>query len=338
MEDFAVAVGLSRPTISKYFHDPNSVRPGTRAKIEVAIKRFGFRPNLFAVNLNRRRSKIVGLIVPDPVDPFYTALARRIETLATDAGYLAFILSSEGKPELEREAIEQLTALNVAGAIIAPLGQRSHLSRLKELGAAIPLVFVDSPLDGSGPFVGTDNRQSISLMTEYLCRLGDRPAYFDMPAVNYNALERRQAYADTMQNLGIQPCFVQTSPSESWDFERFAFEETKRVLKSSGPPSKTILCANDRIAFGVLAAVYDAGLKVGIGPNCDLKVAGHDNQPLSAFTCPTLTTVSQNYAEIGRLALGFLVSMIESEDNSKSAARKKERILVRAELVLRKSA
>src|SRR5260221_1292033 len=115
MEEFAAAVGLSRPTVPKYFHDPNSVRIKTKTKIETALKVTSFKPNIFAVNLNRRRTKIIGLIIPDPTDPFYMTLARRIEIEATDAGYLALVLSSNGRPEEEARAIETITALNVAG-------------------------------------------------------------------------------------------------------------------------------------------------------------------------------------------------------------------------------
>ena len=57
------------------------------------------------------------------------------------------------------------------------------------------------------------------------------------------------------------------------------------------------------MAFGVLAAMYQAGLKVGFGPDCDYRVAGHDNQRFSAYTCPPLTTVSQDCDEMGRVAL-----------------------------------
>ena len=151
------------------------------------MKRHDFRPNLFAVNLNRQRSKIIGLIVPDQVDPFYMALTRRIEVRAGEAGYLAFVLSSDGNPDVEEKAIKTFSSLNVAGAIIAPLGVRSHRSRIRTLGKSIPLIFMDSPLDKSGPFVGTNNHQSISLMADYLCRSGERPTYFDMPHVNTNA-------------------------------------------------------------------------------------------------------------------------------------------------------
>jgi len=337
MEEFAATVGLSRPTVSKYFADPESVRGKTRAKIEAGLKRTGFRPNIFAVNLKRRRSKIIGLIVPDPTDPFYMTLAQRIETEATEAGYLALVLSSNGRPETEARAIETITALNVTGAIIAPLGETSQHARLKALAREIPLVFVDAPLDDEGPFVGTNNHQTVPLITEYLCRSGDHPTYFDTPKVNNNALDRRTAYVAAMERSNLEPKFAPVPPSNSFDFEKAAFDATARILRDRGFPSRTILCANDRVAFGVLAAMCQAGMKVGLGPDCDFRVAGHDNQRLSAYTCPPLTTVSQDCEEMGRVAFRMLLARIDGEESTgrSSAARQ---ILLNGELVLRKSA
>ncbi len=338
MEEFAIAVGLSRPTVSKFFHDPTSVRIKTRAKIEAALKQTGFRPNIFAVNLNRRRTKIIGLIVPDPADPFYMTLARRIETEATEAGYLALVLSSNGRPEIEARAIETITALNVAGAIIAPLGEKSQRTRLKALGKEIPLVYIDAPLDDEGPFVGTNNHQSIPLITEYLCRSGDQPTYFDTPIVNSNAIDRRNAYIATMERLNFEPRFANIPPTDEWDFEKVSFDEASRLLRDGGFPTKTLLCANDRVAFGVLAAMYQAGLKVGFAQGCHFRVAGHDNQRLSAFTCPPLTTVSQDSDEMGRIALDLLFARIEHDRTDSIGQPNNERILLNAELVLRESA
>jgi DNA-binding LacI/PurR family transcriptional regulator len=338
MEEFALAVGLSRPTVSKFFHDPTSVRAKTRTKIEATLKQTGFRPNIFAVNLNRRRTKIIGLIVPDPTDPFYMTLARRIETEATDAGYLALVLSSNGRPEVESRAIETITALNVAGAIIAPLGEKSQRTKLKTLGKEMPLVYIDAPLDDEGPFVGTNNYQSIPLITEYLCRSGDQPTYFDTPIVNSNAIDRRKAYVTTMERLNFEPRFANLPPTNEWDFEKVSFDEASRILRDGGFPTKTLLCANDRVAFGVLAAMYQAGLKVGFAPDCHYRVAGHDNQRLSAFTCPPLTTVSQDSDEMGRIALDLLFARIDHDETAQGSNLGKDRILLNAELVMRKSA
>ncbi|MCZ4430229.1 LacI family DNA-binding transcriptional regulator [Agrobacterium sp. SOY23] len=337
MEEFSEFVGLSRPTVSKYFNDPASVRKKTRDAIEEALKKSGFRPNIFAVNLNRRRSNIIGIIIPNYADPFYMALTNRIELIANEAGFLAFVLSSDGKPEIENRAIRTFKSMNVAGAIIAPLGVTSHCSTLQELAATIPIVYVDSPLDERSAFVGTDNRQSVDLIVDYLCRSGEPPSYFDMPQVNTNSVTRRMAYVGAMQRLGFEPRLLDVAKPARWDFERFAFDEASRLFeKADLLPSRTVLCANDRIAFGVIAAAFQKGIRVGHGAGYDLRVAGHDDHPLSRYACPPITTVAQNYNEIGRLSIELLLQKLNEEADD--TTRMRERILLSADLMLRKSA
>ncbi len=338
MEEFAISVGISRPTVSKFFQDPKSVREKTRLKIDAALQDTGFRPNIFAVNLNRRRTKIIGLIVPDNLDPFYMALARRIELSASDAGYLVLMLNSHGQPEHEERAIATITDLNVGGAVIAPLGLKSHRSKLKALGKKIPLVFIDSPLDQEESFVGTNNAQSMTLITEYLCRSGDAPTFFDVPITNYNAVERRKTYTTTMQRLGLEPRFVKADADDAWEFERQGYNGTNYILANGGFPTKTILCPNDRIAIGVIAALNESGAKIGIGAECDYRVAGHDNQPFAAFTSPPLTTVSQNFDLMGQIALNLLFQKMDQPDAIKGTIPEGDRVLLNAELVFRKSA
>ncbi|MEQ1944814.1 LacI family DNA-binding transcriptional regulator [Mesorhizobium sp. VNQ89] len=339
MEEFAEAVGLSRPTVSKYFQNAASVRPKLREKIEAGLKETGFRPNLFAVNLNRRRTKILGLILPSSLDPFYTGLRRRIESQATALGYLPFVLSSDGKAELEAEALETLSSLNVAGVIMAPVGgDPAHRNKVKTLARNIPVIFIDAPFDEEEDFVGTNNGQSMALITDYLTRFGEPPCYFDMPWVNSNAPGRRNAYVETMRRRGLEPVIIPVAHSEDWDFERYAFDEASRILREGGFPTKVVLCGNDRIAFGVLAALNQAGLRVGITPDCDLRVAGHDNQPLSEYIWPPLTTVQQNTAEMGRLALDMLLTRIDIAHTPGETRPPGEHVLVDGDLILRSSA
>jgi DNA-binding LacI/PurR family transcriptional regulator len=339
MEDFSEFVGLSRPTVSKYFSDPSSVRPKTRELIEAAIKQSGFRPNLFAVNLNRRRTTILGIIIPNQLDHFYMAMTKRLQSLAEQRGYLAIVLSSDGKPELEKQAIETLRSLNVAGAIIAPLGEESQHSTLARLAEHVPIVYVDSPLDSTSPFVGTDNLKSFHLIVDYLCRSGSEPCYFSMPMVNNNAIKRQDAYRQAMEKLGYEPRIIDLEQSRSWDFERYAFEQTARILREKGRlPTSTVLCSNDRIAFGVTSALWQAGLKIGRLKDCDVRVAGHDNNPLSEYTSPPLTSVAQDYNQIGRLAIELLFRTLGETTDDRLELPETQRILLNAEIKLRMSA
>src|SRR6201991_1599349 len=96
MAEFAQLSGISRPTVSKYFNDPSSVRKSIRSKIERALLKYDYRPNLFAVNLNKRKPKIIGVIVPDTSDMFYSEMVRHIEMRCALDGYFVLVLSSRG--------------------------------------------------------------------------------------------------------------------------------------------------------------------------------------------------------------------------------------------------
>jgi LacI family transcriptional regulator, repressor for deo operon, udp, cdd, tsx, nupC, and nupG len=326
MEEFSVASGISRPTLSRFFSNPTSVRPTTRRKIESAMDELGYRPNLFAVNFNRRNAKTVGIVVPTLLDPFYAALVQRIEFQASAAGYWSVIQSSQGDPDREAEAVATLVATNSAGAVVAPLGEASRKGLYREMEKAMPLVFLDARVDADAAFVGTDNLSSMSLMVDYLLRSGAPPSYFDMPAVNQNASERRQAYEASMLERGAEPVIFNV-PSLAWDFERLAFEEATRLFKAGAPVGGTILCACDRVAFGVMAAACQTGISVG--RLADLRVAGHDDHPLSQYACPSLTTVAQDVDRLATLSLERLMQGIADGANKTSADRLEARLMMR---------
>lgn len=331
MEEFALHVGLSRPTVSKYFNDPSSVREKTRKRIEDAIQSSGFRPNIFAVNLKRQKSKFLGVIIPNTADAFYMELTRKIEEIADKAGYFAVVLSSNGRLELQAEAIERFKSINIAGAIVAPLGLDSEQQKLEALESRVPVIYVDSPGHKDAPFVGTDNRHSFGLIVDYLCTSGTPPAFLGMPQVNRNAALRSDAYEQAMHKAGFDPVILPIPQTRSWDFERFGHEQVAKLL-SDGKNPGTLLCANDRVAFGALLAAWEAGIKVGNGPDCALRIAGHDDHPLARFTTPPLTTVAQDFGEIASLATTQLLILIDGE------TKVSDHSLLKAELVLRGSA
>lgn len=336
MEEFSLASGISRPTVSRYFNDPTSVRKSTREKIEQALEKFDYRPNMFAMNLNRRNPRNIGIIVPFIVDPFFAEVVRQIELRCMQAGYWAIVLSSHGQSALEANALDTLRSLKISGAIVAPLGEASNVYRIEQLSAKVPVVFLDSRISDRIPFTGTDNARSISLLVDYLCRSGEPPCFLEMPQVNQNAAERKDAYLAAMHRLGLEPAVIALDGHDTgWGFEEIGYSVAERILRGSGFPTRTILCANDRLAFGVLAAAYSNGVTVGIGPGCDLRVAGHDDHPLSRFTCPALTTVAQDYQGLASRSLETLFGLIEGKhpDNAQPAHS-----LLEARLMMRASA
>jgi LacI family transcriptional regulator, repressor for deo operon, udp, cdd, tsx, nupC, and nupG len=327
MEEFSDVSGISRPTLSRFFSDPHSVRKSTRLKIEEAIERYGYRPNLFATNFNRRSPKTLGIVVPSLMDPFYAGLVQWIERQALALGYWTVIQNSQGDSDREAEAVATLISLNVAGAIVIPLGYASRDDLYKQMADVMPLVFLDARADATSAFVGTDNRQSMGLMVDYLLRSGSPPGYFDMPDVNQNARERRRAYETAMHEHGAEARIFQIRP-RGWDFERVAFDEASQLFKNGAPVGGTILCANDRIAFGVMAAACQSGL--AIGRLAGLRVAGHDDHPLSQFTCPPLTTVAQDVERLATVSLERLIEGISKGANINASVWLEAKLIMRA--------
>ncbi|MEM6665040.1 MAG: LacI family DNA-binding transcriptional regulator, partial [Pseudomonadota bacterium] len=283
MEDFAEVSGISRPTVSKYFHDPESVRKTTRGKIEAALEKYDYRPNIFAINQNRKLTKTIGIVVPYLADPFFAEIVRKIERRCIEAGFWPIVFSAHGDQQLENDALSTLRTLRPAGALIAPLGRQSDFESVQRFTDDVPTVVFDSTMSVGAAFVGSNNSQSVDLMVNYLCRTGEPPCLFEMPPVNPNVNKRRDAYIKSMDRLGHEPRVVQVDGA-GWDFERIGMEEGGRLIASRSLPSNTVLCSNDRLAVGLIAAAYQGGMRVGHGAGCALRIAGHDDHPWSRFT------------------------------------------------------
>ena len=334
MEEFAVVSGISRPTLSKYFNDPQSVRKSTRDRIEAALEQYDYRPNIYAVNQNRRLTKNIGIIVPYLADPFFAEIARNLETLCIEAGFRPILQSSHGETATELSNLDAMRAIKPAGVLFAPLGRSSDKDALRSYCEAMPTVLFDSNIEGLGDaFVGHDNARSTELMVDYLCETGDAPIFFEMDRpTNPNAYNRRRSYLAAMEQRGQEPRFIRVE-GDSWEFEEIGYDGAMRAFTSGALADRhTLLCSNDRLAIGVLSAAYASGLRVA--RDGDLRVAGHDDHPFSRFTCPRLTTVAQNYRAIAARALDTLLSMVESDNRSET----RETMLFVGELVKRDSA
>ncbi len=335
MEEFAALSGLSRPTVSKYFNDPGSVRPRTRAQIEEALARYDFRPNIYAVNQNRSLTKNVGIVVPYLADPFFAEIARILELRCIGAGFSPILYSSHGESRLENDILEGLTALKPAGVFLAPLGRLSDHLAVERFCRNVPTVLFDSNIEGMGEaFVGSDNFSFVQQTVDYLCRTGSAPCFFEMrnPA-NPNANKRRNAYLRIMEDAGLEPQVIKVE-GEGWGFEEIGRRGAHQLIESGRLPSDTFLCSNDRLAIGFLAACYERGLRVGRGDGCALRVASHDDHPFSRFTCPSLTTAAHEYEAVAAKCMETLFSLIEAGGRFDSRTE----TLIPARLVLRASA
>ncbi|WP_420550753.1 LacI family DNA-binding transcriptional regulator [Litorivicinus lipolyticus] len=328
MEGLAQVSGVSRPTVSKYFNDPDSVRASTRKRIEAAIEAHDYRPNIYAINQNRKLTKTVGIVVPHLADPFFAEIARSTEQLCIEAGYSPTMYSSYGDPKQEIEILESLRSLKPAGVLLAPLGHDSDRARLQKFCKAVPTVLVDSNIEGLGEaFIGSDNESFVNQTVEYLIRTGEPPLFFEMATPsNPNARKRHETYLAKMDRMGFEPHVVAVA-GDGWDFEEIGYRGAHELLDRGQLPSNTILCSNDRLAIGFLAAAYERGLTVGRMPGDQLRLASNDDHPYAKFTCPSLTTAAHDYDAVTTHSVRTLFERIEqgcafaSRDETRYPAR-----------------
>ncbi len=335
MEEFAAVSGISRPTLSKYFNDPGSVRRSTRQRIETALEQYDYRPNVFAVNQNRARTKNIGIVVPNLADPFFSEIGSKVELACISAGYSPILLSSHGNPALERDNLESLRSLKPAGVLLAPFGRVSDQKDIESFNRDVPVVLFDANVEGTcEAFVGTNNFQSVDLIVEYLCRSGEPPCFFEMKSpTNPNANKRRQAYLESMARHGHTP-HIYRAEGDGWNFEDIGSAEGGRFLSERAFRTDTVLCSNDRLAIGMLSAAYRQGKRVGLGEGCELRIAGHDDHPFARYTCPSLTTIAQDYAAIANRAVNTLFGILDTDQRPSI----REETLFDGKLVMRDSA
>ena len=313
MEELSVAIGVSRPTLSRYFQDPTSVRASTGKKIERALEDVDYVPNFFATRLNRKSTGLIGVIIPHLNDLFFTSLLEVIQRAAMIRGYTVITQSSHGDAAQECHAIDTLMSMNADGVIVAPLGEGSSAKTFERLRTNTPLVFVDSHLPDvlpGVPYVGTDNRQSVALILDYLCQSGDAPLFLAMPKLNSNAQDREAIYLAEMDKRGLQAeIILGTGLTEGWEFEAYAHDLMDEHFSKGRFRVGTLLCANDRLAIGALRSANRHRL---INRDRGLRIAGHDDHPLSRFMTPSLTTVKQHIDEIGSAAVSILAKLVSA--------------------------
>jgi DNA-binding LacI/PurR family transcriptional regulator len=313
MEELSAAIGVSRPTLSRYFQSPESVRGSTSEKIRLGLERVEYVPNFFATRMNRKSTGMIGVIIPYLNDLFFTRLLESIEIAAMGAGFTVITQCSHSDPEIEARAAETFLSMSVDGALVIPLGNQSDLEAHRRLQSRLPFVLVDSrpTTMADVDYVGTDHSQGIGLITEYLCRMGEPPVFLAMPRVNFNAVEKENAFLERMAALGHDPTVIGTELiREDWHFEPHGEAVMDSYFSRGQFTDRSILCANDRVAIGALRAAARHGIVPRRGPKGGLRIAGYDDYPLCPYTFPSLTTVAQDFDAIGKAAVSRLVDLI----------------------------
>ena len=332
MADVARLAGVSHQTVSRVLNEHPNVRLETRERVLAAIRELDYRPNTAARTLVTRRSQTLGVISFDSTLYGPSQMLYGIEQAARAANYFISIASLryQGTHSV-REAVDRLRDQAVEGiAVIA--SQASTVASLAQRVSSVPMVTVGPTHSGHLPGAGVDNHAGAMAAVRYLLDLGHATVHHvagprDWLEANDSEAGWRQALEE--QGRRPTPCLM-----GDWS-ARSGFESGLRL--AADPEVTAVFCANDQMALGVLRAMHEQGRKV---PE-HISVVGFDDIPEAGFLNPPLTTVRQDFGELGRRGLELLLRRIENQPSRDAPGRQRipehRLALVVPELVLRAS-
>jgi len=291
-------------TVSRTLRDDPRVSPETRERVLAAVADLGYRRNELARTLRLGgTSGLVGLVVTNLANPFYSQLALGVEAVAGDRG-LKVVLGNTGEdPMRERRLVEELTSRRVDGIIV--LTGRLSNQALRACAKALAVVVTGRTLKAPNLFsLNSDGVGGARLAIEHLLALGHkRIACITGDQAHPDAVERLQGCRQALEQAGIalDPGLVATG--------RFN-EESGRLaiahLLDSRRRFTAPFASNDQMAFGATLALYRRGLRV---PD-DLSLVGFDDLGSASYAIPPSTTVQQPGCELGRIAARAMLQLL----------------------------
>lgn len=304
MTDVAKLAGVSHQTVSRVLNDSPQVRPETRERVLAAVAELGYRPNAMARGLVSRRSKVLGVVTFDTILYGPACMLLGIERAARAAGYGVGIVTLE---RVDREgvlaAVNTLTDQGVDGVIvIAP--QQAAATALHSLPTPVAAVVVEAGQEVGLPSASVDQFEGTRLAVRHLLDLGHETVWhLAGPEGWWEARDRREGWRRTLTAAGApvpEPVFGDWSARSGY--------EAGRVL-AENPDVTAVFAANDQMALGLLRAYAERGIAV---PD-RVSVVGFDDIPEAAYLSPPLTTVRQDFDEVGRRSMRLLLQLLEAD-------------------------
>jgi LacI family transcriptional regulator len=305
--DIAREAGVSKSTVSLVLQGSGSIRPETVDRVRKAIDDVGYVYNRGAANLRKAQSNVIGMVINDLSNPFYSELAVAIERVFQSAGIVPFIANTAESPVRQEQVLKSLLEQGVAGLIVSPArGTGADAFRRIE-AAGIPIVFAMRRLPMSRiPAVSPDNHRGAYLATEHLIRKGHRRLAFlggfhDMVVYHERLGGFREACADN----GVAPDDMIVVEGET---NRRGGIGSLDLALAATPQPTAAMCFNDAVAFGAMIGLRKRGLE----PGRDFAVVGFDDIVEAAHYVPPLTSVSVDTSGLGERAAHVLLLMMQS--------------------------
>lgn len=304
IKDVAKKAGVAVATVSRVLNNRGYISEVTRKKVYQAMEELNYFPNEVARSLLRRRSNVIGLIIPTVAHPFFGELTSYIEFFAYERGFKVLISNSINDQKKELEYLDLLVSNRVDGIIMG-----SHTIEVDQYtGHNYPMVTFDRKIGDRIPYVFSDNYQGGKLATQYLIKKGCKKIAHISGNLRLDMLanQRYQAYLDTITNAGYEPMVVE---AELYANDNQRYEDLVYRLFEKYPDMDGLFASSDLLAFYAMKVAASLGKKI---PD-QLKVVGYDNIFLSSVMVPSLTTIAQPVKEMAERAVDLLITQIEGK-------------------------
>ena len=319
--DVADLAGFSHQTVSRVLNNHPSLKPETRAKVEQAIAKLEYRPNQAARQLVTSQSQLIGLLVSGTELFGPSGILKSIESEARTSGYSVITISVLARSrESWMGAIGQLRGLNIDGVITVAMPREV----IDEVKAALPdaeLVVVATEPSKNFEVINIDDLNGGLLATNHLIDQGHtKILHISGPVNQYESQMRKLGYERAMKKAGLKTQVL----DGDWSIST-GLELGEKIFSSKDLPT-AIFCSNDHLSLGVIKAASHKGLRI---PE-DISLIGFDDIPEAQYLLPSLTTVKQDFIELGEIVIAKVLSNLKEKS-------KNETLFMQPKLIVRNS-
>lgn len=328
MHDVARLANVSIATVSAVINGKTTVSAKRQAQVKSAMEALDYHPDLVARSLKVGRTNVIGMVVPDVTNQFYTEAMRGVEDVSRENGYLLMLCNSNEDPDHEQHLLGMLFSQRVDGVLLASSDSTAANDRL--IRRRFPIVFIDRVPSGcTERAVTTDNTRAAYEATKHLISLGHkRIAIIAGTLPLSTGSDRVEGFRKAMQEAHL--------PVREEYFQRgdFSLESGHlcglKLMQLAAPPTAIFSC-NNKMTLGLMNSLA----QLGIGCPDQVSVVSFDDFEWAANFTPRLTTVAQPTYEIGKNAMQMLLRIIRAE--KEHLVNKEDILVLPAELRIRDS-
>ncbi|MEL6649473.1 MAG: LacI family DNA-binding transcriptional regulator, partial [Bacteroidota bacterium] len=310
LSDLAKELGISTATVSRALKDYPDISQETKRKVLALAQKLNYRPNTIAAGLRKQESRVIGVIIPEIVNHFFSSVIKGIMQVAYDADYRVMLCQSDESYEKEVADANALFNSRVDGLLVSLAHHTKSFTHFEEfLNAGTPLVFFDKVPQADSMAktskVAVNDYEGAYQMVSHLIQQGaTRIAHLRGPMSAYTSQKRYEGYCQALEDhkLPLDPELVFDTVEITMDEGR---QFARKLINVSGG-CDAIFCITDKVAIGVIDALKSEGVRV---PE-DILVAGFSDWQVSAVVDPPLSSVAQPSLEMGKKAMELLLTEI----------------------------